>query len=326
MDTDLFDRLKEKGLITEASLDNIKTCQKNKLFSLFWELRTLLYLGVLLLSGGLGILVYKNIDSIGHTTILLFIFLLSAGGFYYCTKTKLPYSTAKVAAPNSFFDYILLLACICFITFIGYWQYQYHVFGDRFGLATFIPMLVLFFSAYFFDHLGILSMAITNLAAWAGIAVTPMRILKENNFDSSTIIYTGIVLGIGLVVAGFITSHRKVKSHFSFTYTNFGLHLLFISTLAAMFHFDGRYAAWFLLLAGIAFYFYKEALRTKSFYIMLMITLYSYIALSYLVIRFTFFTLQADIGGLYISFLYFIATGILMILFLIKMNRKLKAK
>jgi hypothetical protein len=79
-----------------------------------------------------------------------------------------------------------------------------------------------------------------------------------------------------------------------------------------------------LLLAGVAFYFYKEALRTKSFYILLILTLYLYIGLSYVVIRLLFYTLHTDIGGVYLAFLYFICTGIGLILFLISMNRKIK--
>jgi len=324
MDIILFEKLQGEGLIHDLSLDKIKTAEKSRLFSLHWELRTLLYLGVLLLSGGLGILVYKNIDTIGHTAILIFIALVSAGGFVYCFKAKLPFSTGKVSSPNSFFDYILLLACLAFITFIGYLQYQYHFFGNRFGLVTFIPMLVLFFSAYYFDHLGILSLAITSLCAWAGITVTPTRILQDNDFNSNTIIYTGLVMGAGLIATGVLTRLRRIKAHFAFTYTNFGMHILFISVLAGMFQFDNIYAWWFLLLAGVAFYFYREALRGKSFYIVLVLTLYSYIGLSYMVIRLLFYTLRSDMGGVYLGFIYFIGTGVGLVLFLIRMNKKIK--
>jgi hypothetical protein len=66
-------------------------------------------------------------------------------------------------------DYILLLGCLLLLILIAYLQFQYNVFGNRYGLATFIPMVLLFISAYYFDHIGVLTMAITNLAAWAGI-------------------------------------------------------------------------------------------------------------------------------------------------------------
>jgi Predicted membrane protein (DUF2157) len=326
MNHSLFEKLHVKGLLPASAAEKVKTWQSSQLFSLHWELKTILYLGVLLLSTGLGILVYKNIDSIGHQAILLFIALVSAGGFVYCYKTKLPFSTGKVAPPNSFFDYILLLACLTFVTFIGYLQYQYHFFGDRFGLVTFIPMVVLFFTAYFFDHLGILGLAITNLAAWAGIAVTPTRILKENDFNNGNIILIALVLGITLIAAGVISHKRNIKAHFAFTYTNIGMNISFISALAGMFRFENIYLLWFLLLAGIAFYFYKEALRTKSFYFLLMLTLYGFIGLSYIVIRLLFYTLHADIGGVYIAFLYFIGAAVCLILFLIRMNKKIKTR
>lgn len=325
MDIPLFEKLKSQGLISDESLVKLKAAESNRLFSLHWELKTILYLGILLLSGGLGILVYKNIDTIGHTAILIFIFSLSAGGFAYCIKNKLPFSTLKVAAPNGFFDYILLLACLCFITFIGYLQYQYHFFGNRFGLVTFIPMLVLFFSAYYFDHLGILSLAITNLCAWAGIAVTPMRILQDNDFSSNNLVYTGLVMGVGLIATGYITQLKRFKPHFAFTYTNFGMHVLFISVLAGMFLFDRVYLLWFLLLVAVAFYFYRAALLRKSFYFLLVLTLYTYIGLCYVVMRLLFYTLNTDVGGIYLAFMYFIASGVGLVLFLVKMNKKIKA-
>lgn len=323
-----IERLYEEGLLSEHSFERIKAHQKDRGISVHWELKTILYLGVLLLSSGLGIVVYKNINSIGHQVILTFIALLSAGGFFYCYRKKKPFSIARVESPDSFFDYILLLACLSFITFIGYWQYQYRIFGDRFGLVTFIPMLVLFFSAYFFDHLGILSLAITNLAAWAGIAVTPTHILQENDFNSKTLIITGLLLGVFLILAAKTTVRRNIKPHFAFTYTNFGLHTLFISCLAGLFHFDAVYLLWFLLLLCIALYFYWEAIQSKSFYILLVLTLYTYIGLSYVIMHLLFYSMMDSIylgvGAFYLACLYFIGSGIGLILFLVRMNKKFK--
>src|SRR4051812_39862484 len=107
MNTTLFGKLHEEQLISASSLDKIKAHQQ--LFSLHWELRIILYLGILLLTGGLGILVYKNIDSIGHQFVLLFIGLVSVACFYYGFKRKFPFSTERVKAPNPYFDYVLLL-------------------------------------------------------------------------------------------------------------------------------------------------------------------------------------------------------------------------
>ena len=110
MNPQTFKQLHDEGLLADDSLHKVEAVENARLFSLHWELKTLLYLGVTLLSGGLGVLVYKNIDTFGHQAILAFIALVSAGCFYYCWRKAAPFSINKVQAPNPFFDYILLLA------------------------------------------------------------------------------------------------------------------------------------------------------------------------------------------------------------------------
>ncbi len=325
MNTTLFNRLHEEGLISALSHQKIQERSSVRLFSLHWELKTILYLGVLLLSGGLGILVYKNIDTIGHQVILLFIALICAGSFVYCFKRKLPFSPKKVQSPNAFFDYILLLGCLMLITFIAYIQFQYNVFGTRYGLATFIPMVVLFFTAYYFDHLGVLSLAITNLAAWMGITVTPTHILQSNDFNSSTIIFTAILLGILLIAAGMASVKTHIKKHFEFTYTNFGMHILFIAVLAAMFQFEQFYLLSFIVLIGIAYFFYQRSIKERSFYLLLVATIYTYIGTSYVVINLLDQMGGFSMGVLYLALIYFIVSGIALVMFLMRTNKKLKA-
>jgi hypothetical protein len=324
MDTSIFEKLHAEGIIADESLQKVKAGSGKQLFSLHWELKTFLYLGVILLSGGIGILIYKNIDTLGHQVILLMIAAVSAGCFIYCFKKKPPFSRSKCTSPNSFFDYILLLGCLTFVSFVGYLQFQYIAFGNRYGLATFIPMLVLFFSAYYFDHLGILSLAVTNLAAWAGLAISPLKILGANDFNSSAIIITGLVLGPALIGTGIWTKQKRMKAHFEFTYSNFGANMLFISCLAAMFYFDRWYLLWFVLLAAIGYFFYQKAMKEKSFYFLLILSLYCYIGLSTVVLRLLFDVANLDMAGVYLALIYFIASAIGIIFFLIGMNRKMK--
>jgi hypothetical protein len=324
MDIPLFEKLHADGHLSDVSLQKVKAANSNKLFSLHWELKTILYLGVLLLSSGLGILVYKNIDTIGHQVILAFIAAVCTGCFVYCFKKKDPYTNNKVTQPNTFFDYILLLGCLTLVTFIGYLQFQYNVFGNRYGLATFIPMVLLFATAYYFDHLGVLSMAITTLAAWAGFAVTPSTILEDNDFNSETILLTGSLLGVLLITAAFFSVRRKIKAHFQFAYSNFGAHLLFICVLGAMFSYEREYVLYFLLLIALSYFFYRKALHDRSFYFLLILALYFYIGLSYTFIK-LIFDANSDMGGVYLSFFYFILSAIGLIFFLIAMNKKIKA-
>ncbi|WP_212006235.1 DUF2157 domain-containing protein [Chitinophaga sp. HK235] len=323
MNIDTFSKLQKEGLISEEEMQRITTAENNRLFSLHWEIKTILYLGVLLLSGGLGILVYKNIDTIGHQVILLFIALVCIGSYVYCFKHRPPFSHEKTVSPNTFYDYALLLGSLTFVTFIGYLQFQYTAFGTAYGLATFIPLVVLFFTAYYFDHLGILSMAITNLAAWAGIAITPMQILSKNDFSNQTLIYTGIALGAALVLLAELSARRNFKSHFAFTYNNFGVNIFFISALAAMCIFDSPiYMLWFLLIAGAGYRCYTWAFRDRSFYFALLSVLYMYFGLSILIFRLLFSIRNDD--GFILALFYTICSAIAVILLLINLNKKIK--
>src|ERR1700744_4396677 len=132
----LFKNLHTEGLISAESLQKADAAESGRLFSLHWELRLLLYLGVILLTGGLGVLVYKNIDTIGHQAVLAFIALVTIACFFYCARKKPPFSWDKVKAPDSFFDYILLLGCLSLLIFLGYLQHEYNTFGDHYGSAT----------------------------------------------------------------------------------------------------------------------------------------------------------------------------------------------
>ncbi|MES1221265.1 MAG: DUF2157 domain-containing protein, partial [Bacteroidota bacterium] len=58
--------LLDKNLITADQFNKIDPVVSGKIVSVFYELRTLLYLGVMLLATGLGILIYQNIGGLGH--------------------------------------------------------------------------------------------------------------------------------------------------------------------------------------------------------------------------------------------------------------------
>ncbi|PUZ30419.1 Predicted membrane protein [Chitinophaga costaii] len=326
MDLNRFRQHYDAGLITEESFKKVTLTESTRHFSIHWELRSLLYLGILLVSGGLGVLVYKNINTIGHDVIIGLIALACAGCFYYASKKKRPFAWTKVDAPDSLFDYIVLLACLLLITLVAYVQFQYSLFGTHYGLAVFVPMALLFACAYYFDHLGILSMAITNLAAWVGIALTPLTILQANAFQDSFFIVKALALSVALILAGWASRVLQRKAHFSFTYHNFGAHLFFISTYAGLLLPDDSFPIWWLMMMGGAYYFYRLAFKDHSFYFLVVLALYGYLGTSTFLIR-SIIALQpsGDMVWVYGGILYFIASACGLIFLLIHWHKKLKA-
>ena len=129
------DQLLKDGMIDQLQLDTIDQYERSKPLSVHWELRTILYLGILLFTSGIGILVYLNIDTIGHQAILASILLACSACFYYAYKNRKSYSHEQVKFESPFFDYIVLLGCLLFGIFIAYFQYQYTLFGTHYGLS-----------------------------------------------------------------------------------------------------------------------------------------------------------------------------------------------
>lgn len=321
------EQLIHDGVITQEQGENIANFERDKPMSMHWELRTILYLGILLFMTGLGILVYLNIDTIGHTVIIGAIAASSIACFYYGLKKRKPYSHEEVKHESPMFDYVVLLGCLLFGLFIGYLQFQYSVFGLHYGLATILPALLFFAAAYVFDHRGILSLGITGFAAWAGVSITPTRLLYYNDFDSMQIIIASLL--VGSVLAGFarFADMRGIKKHFGFTYNNFGCNILFIACLAYLFNDDLpiRFIA-FLFIAGLTYYYMRYAITEKSFLFLLLSVLYGYIALTYV-----FFLMLFNFDNAYeIAFMlglfYIIASCAGIVLFFIYYKRILGIK
>lgn len=325
MNLQFFEQLAAEGIVEPSTVDKVREIEKNPRISLHWDLRTLLYLGILMLTTGLGIIVYKNIDHISHIAVLGFIAAVSIACFMYCFRKASPWSRDKVHPPNTFFDYVLLLGCLCLLIFLAYAQFKFHIFGTQYGMATAVPMALLFFCAYYFDHLGVLTMAITNFAAWVGIVATPAQLLAENNFNSSSIIITGVLLGLVLLGAAELSRRFNFKNYFAFTYSNVGMHVLYIFLMSALFHFDHTYLLWFVAIAVTSFYFYQQAKQRSSFYLMLVMSFYSYVAVGYAFVRLVFFTLFGDTAGYELGLMYFIGSGVCLIIFLVRQNKNLRS-
>ncbi|CAN5598238.1 hypothetical protein BH11BAC1_BH11BAC1_26760 [soil metagenome] len=319
--TILADKLHGENLIGEASHQKIIRANSSHLFSLNFELKSLLYAGVLMLTGGLGIAVYKNIDSIGHLAVILLIALISAACFAWCIMKRIPYSHDKVASPNIFYDYVLLLGCLTTLSFTGYLQYQYAVFGTFNGLAFILPAILFFISAYQFDHIGVLSIGITCLAAFLGISITPTSLISENDFSSDQLIFTGLFFGAVLVVAGRFFSQQNIKKHFTFTYYNFAVHLLFISCLSGLFS-SGRVILFVPILGILIYICIRHAIKERSFYFLLVAAIYGYIGVSYLFFYLLWSVLEMSV--VIIIPLYLIVSAVMMIRYLKKYWKTIK--
>lgn len=311
--------LQARGLLPSAQATALADYERQRPFSLHYELRALLYLGVTLLSGGLGVLVYQNTEHIGHGVVAAGIAVLTAACLAYAARHRPAFTWGVAPSPGLLPEYLLLLGCLLFLVLEGYLQAQYQLFGTRYGLAAALPAVLFFGIAYGFDHRGVLSMAITALAGWVGVSIAPLAAFTQNDFAASALSAPAVGLGLALLAAGLWSDVTQHKAHFAFAYVSLGGNLALVALTANLFSPAGlpRAVALPLLLAvcaGLVWY----ARRSQSYLFLLMGAVFGYIGVTYLL----FEVLGAEIG-LLLGTLYFPLSAIGVVLLLVNMKRVL---
>ena len=276
--------LLEKNFISQAQFDRIEPIVSRKIVSVFYELRTLLYLGVMLFTAGLGILIYENIGELGHLLSIIALCIITLICFWYAFSKGSPFSRERVQHPTPYFDYIVILGSLLFVSAQGYVQFQYQWFDEHLGWNTLITALFFFIIAYRFDHLGVLSLAITALASFWSISVSPQKWYSSNFFETANLHITALFFGGILGLIAMTLDRKSIKKHFTFTYINFCSLIFFAGATIGLFE-GNNYGIYILLIfAGCAFsVFYAN--REKSFLFLLYAFVFGYIATTYLFVE-----------------------------------------
>ena len=316
-------QLFHQNYITENQYTDFKTYKSLGIFSLHNELRLLLYLSVLLFTSGVGMLVYQNIDRIGHIAILTALFLVTVICFYFCIKKAPSFQKEATAFSEPLYDYLLLAANLLACSFIGYLQFQFQVFGTYYQIATLLPTLISLFCAYYFDNKTILTLGLTGLAAFFGLSVSPASFLNGNLLEQSSLSYSGILLGIGLVFWNIYAHKINLKSHFKVVFLNFALHLISIGLVVNLF--EPYWYVYLLLLALSSYYFYQTSIRLSEIAIYVFAIIYAYIGINVLIFKILdLIDLEKLVSLLTILFPIYIVASIIAFVRLIKQFKSKK--
>ncbi|MTH14614.1 DUF2157 domain-containing protein [Flavobacterium sp. LC2016-01] len=316
-DSENTKQLLDKKLITENQYEEITAYRGLTIFSLNAELKFFLYLSVLLFTSGIGVLIYKNIDSIGHIAILSLLLIVIAVCFYYCFKNAKGFQKTETTFDHPVLEYLVLAANILTCIFIGYLQFQYKPFGEHYGLATLVPTIVSFFCAYYFDNKSVLTIAVTGLAAYVGLSVTPQDLLKNNDFYSSeSLSYCAVMLGVVLILWTIYSNRISLKTHFSLIFLTFALHIISIAAISNLLHHD--ILIWMIfacVLACSTFYFYKISYQFKAMSLYVFMIVYGYIGANIFLARLFENVDFSDIWELFVFLLpiYFIGSIVMFI-------------
>jgi hypothetical protein len=299
---------KSTGAISGAQHDAISALVRNDRFSVFVELNTLLYLGVLSFVAGVGWTVATYSARLGDVAILASLTGVFAWSLYYCFSRAHPYSHQQVEPPGLAFDYVLYLGCLIFAVELGYLEARFHFFETDWDHSLLLASAVFFALAYRFDNRFVLSLALSSLAAWCGVRVSHFD-LFPGSLHAYALAYGALVASAGIAL------HRAgIKKHFLEAYLHVAANVLFVALLSGVGVRDGEwlfYLAALLVLSGLAV---ATGVRFKRFAFVVYGVVYGYAGVSIRLIR--------DVQS-FTSFLaYFVVSGTIVILALVMLARR----
>ncbi|MGV9002591.1 DUF2157 domain-containing protein [Flavobacterium sp.] len=276
--------LLSRNFISKEQHQAVIEYQKLELFSIRNELLFLLYISILLFTTGVGIIIYKNINTIGHTILLVLLAVLTATSFYFCYKKAKVFSKKEVSFDNPLYDYLVLFTTILLCTLIGYFQYNLNIQNSNYSLATLFSGIVALGMAYYFDNKSALVVGITALGSFIGLSLKIQTIFENNMFSDNSLLVAGISFGALLLAWQWYSERSRLKIHFSFVLLTFALHLMTISSLAGSFQ-DGYWFLYIIVLGGILYYYYQNSINFNAVSWYVFVLFYGYIGFNILLFR-----------------------------------------
>jgi hypothetical protein len=274
-----LERWHTAGAIGGAQYDTISALVRKQRFSVFVELNTILYLGVLAFVGGVGWTINTHFASLGDALVLSALTLIFGFSLHYCFSRGRPYSNAQVAPSGFAFDYVLYLGCLVFAIELGYLETRFHVLQDGWDNYLLLSAAVFFVLAYRFDNRFVLSLALSTLAGWFSLRLSNFPDVAGPSLRASALVYGSLVAigGTGLYRAG-------IKKHFLEAYLQVAANVLFIALLSGVFNRDVR-VPYLLALFGLAAVAVALGVRFRRFAFVVYGIVYGYIGVSARVLR-----------------------------------------
>lgn len=306
-------RLVESGVLPPEKAPLLLRAARRELVSVHGELRLLLYLGVLLITGGVGVLVRENLDRIGPAAIAAGIGLAAAAALFWVFRVSPPFSWKEVRSPNLAFEYILLLGVLLAAADLTYIEIQFKILGPYWSWHLLIVALLTGLAAFRFDSRIVFSLALSTFLAWRGVSVAAVgKGVLDGSEDA--VRWNSLACGVLFVAIGFALKRADRKAHFEPVAMYLGW-LLILGQLASGLG-ESVWLLYTLALLACGVGLAAVAYRFRRFPLFAFGVLAGYVALS----RFIFELDAFEILGCF----WFASTTILLLFGLILAQRRLK--
>jgi hypothetical protein len=229
---------------------------RGELLSVRAELRALLYAGVLLIAGGVGVLVEQHLDRIGPLAIALALGLAAAAALGWVVHVAPLFSWQEVASPNLAFDYLLLLGVLLAAADLAYVEVKFTPLGAHWPWHLLIVAVAAGVAAFRFDSRVVFSLALSSFAAWRGVSLASAGSALWSRSPAAAWRTSAIFCGVLFILLGLGLVRSRRKAHFEPVAVHLGWLLTLGGLVSGMVADRGRAIAWAVLLlvtgAGLA--------------------------------------------------------------------------
>ncbi len=221
-----FRTLHAEGVIDDGTAARALARDRGLVFSLYAELRSTLYVGVLLVMSGVGIVLARNLERIGPFGIITAIALLAAACAVPAMRARRMGAESSIAA-----EYLLLLAALLLSADLAYAERQFSLLGPRWSWHLLLLAVVHAAIAYGFASRLVLAASLAALAGWFGVGGTLGDAL---HFGYSTPELGGRALACATVIVAWRFADRRVRPASGFTdiFDHFAANLAFWGAIA----------------------------------------------------------------------------------------------
>ncbi|HZP35032.1 MAG TPA: DUF2157 domain-containing protein [Methylomirabilota bacterium] len=246
-------RLRAEGVLSSVQAARFERVARRGLVSLRFEIRALLYAGVLLVTAGVGSLIARHQQEIGPVAIALGVGLAALGCLAWVGRRAAPFSWGPVPSPGVAFDYVLLLGLLLAAADLAYVEAQFAILGPRWPRHLVVVAALDLLAAYTWDSRTALGLALTSLAAWRGVVVGLAPALLGPGI-AADLRANAIALGALSLAVAVASARLGRKPHFESVYAPAGLLLLLGGLLGGTLYDAQAWTLWLLatlIVAGL---------------------------------------------------------------------------
>jgi hypothetical protein len=208
-------RLARERVIAPEQAHLFGRVARGELVSLSAGIHVLLYLGVVALTTGTGLLFKNEIANLGPLTIAFAVGLIAFLCLAWVARRSPAFSKTEVAPPHFAFDYVLGLGALLAAGDLAFIESQFSPLGEAWAFHLLLVSLFYLALAFRFDSRTVFALSLTTFAAWRGVAATSVERSLFGFFDDTDAVrVNALACGLVFVILGRELRRRGLKAHF----------------------------------------------------------------------------------------------------------------